>query len=241
MARAFATMLDVVIGPKHWSWQSFRRSTILSTIFATLLIFYVAVNRSEVAASQGWIAILVAAINALVLSAVPNYLSIFKTRRVIDWLRSHRGIRYTVVALVLDLIGSALVGFTPQLLLAILVLVATGGDIAYVLKRASEIVPEVIAAPFEDWPTSRDPSNMWLAIYYYSSFVSSVWLWMFIASAGIIRLSGIAQFGVVRFRWWYEEELQRKPFEVLGVGASIAVSIGFALGLLVGVIRQLAT
>jgi hypothetical protein len=74
--------------------------------------------RGEVTDSPRWIVLLLTAINALVLSAVPGYLSIFKTRRVIDWLRGHRGISFTVVALVVDLIGSAVVGFTPQLLLA---------------------------------------------------------------------------------------------------------------------------
>ena len=76
-------------------------------------------------------------------------------------------------------------------------------------------------------PLTLDPDfNFPFGIFFYSTFFTSVWLWLYVIAA--IILKGLKYFGVIVEKAGTIFDLENKPISALGIVASIFVTFIFA-------------
>ena len=106
---------------------------------------------------------------ALVVNALADYLSLLETRWLLGWLARHRPVWLQALVLLGDL------AVTAAIIWGALWAVQATGLTAFVLGEGRDGLAEVVGL--------FSP----LAVFFYSSFVTSIWTWGFILSSWLMR------------------------------------------------------
>ena len=198
--RQFCALFDRVFGRRHFTVSCFIRSSIASilTVFALYLLFGPIFGFLEVRTETGmviWQALLIgAAVNIL-----PDYLSLLETRWLLKQMDRVRSVAGQVVVLALDLAFSAAIIWTSITLF----LLATGQE----LLSSVEML-----ALFSAY-----------SIFFYSSFFTSIWSWVYCLSTWFLRLFTRTPLGRVL-------NVERDPVsQVAFVGSGVVLAGAFAL------------
>ena len=177
----FAEVFDQIFGKKHLSWRCFFRSALASMIAVLLLALLWRAAFSELAIvgddpiKFAWG---VLAIGAL-LNLIPDYMSLLQSRIVIRYMAKKRSSTWIAGLLVLDLVLTAAVVLVAFSILALLMDTAFGAKWNW--KRYWDLVADGFLA--RGW-------NLF-GIFFYSTFFTSVWVWLYALSG--FAVSGLAK------------------------------------------------
>ena len=161
----FCNLFDAVFGKKHLSWHCFIRSSLASVI--AVLILYVLF--SEVLGVTGeralgelslWKAVLFAA----VINIFPDYLSLFETRWLLKRFENIQSFK-----------GPLAVLFADALFTGAIILLSV--SVFQIVRGEAVLSPIEIMALFSVF-----------SVFFYSTFLSSAWAWVFCLSTWFMRL-----------------------------------------------------
>ena len=163
-AKSFTALFDAVFGENHLSLRCFGISAIASMLAVVLIWALMGAGGAYDArlADGGDLWRLLGL--ALIINILADYVSLLETRWLLGWLSTRRPVLVQIAALIADLLISALI-----------IWVAITG-ITSLFRIESDTLAETLGvfSPF--------------SILFYSTFLTSLWSWAFIASTWILRL-----------------------------------------------------
>ncbi len=223
----FISLFDRVFGEDHLSWKCFLRSSIASLMAAAILAgIWLAVDTEQVIQSifrpgkMSGLAIVVLLANLTV-----DYLSLLETRMLLRWLQPRAALTKVLAFVGVDLCATSLIWlmFFP---ISFMVLIIPLG-----LLEGKGWPPMWLVV--DAWPGFA--RNLWSAkggftsadgapvgVWFYSTFFTSVWLWLFVLSAIAVAI------GRYLGKWftWLRRMFTPKarPLNFLGIVTSIIVA-----------------
>lgn len=229
----FVELFDSVFSSKHWSWFCFRRSCYFSLggLAAVIITYFVlaSVSFSEFVSDFPdfgadpflcfW------AVAVLTLNFVPDYLSLLETRWLISRLGRNPSLKKLAGALLLDLVltGTIFIALASVQLLVV-----------FSLRYGSAVLsPEILDLDYLWFDViTTTPTRDTHSIYYftfYTTFLTSVWVWMLGGSVVAAKLLG--SLGGPLWRWLSRSflDFETKPFLALGWIAGASVLFGALL------------
>jgi hypothetical protein len=236
----FAKILDRVFGSEHLSWKCFGRScvaTFVSLAMVVALCFIVAPEYSRqvivpslshnasVATLTKFVLIMISVL--LITNAVPNYISLLKTRYALRIAtREHAPLP---LLLILDAVLSFLLGISDYALLVVTGWAMTRlvhpsvNDSTIVTMLRKEDALQVLDTVFGPLFSLNGVWLINLVTLSYPAFFTSIWLWLYAASGFILK--GAARFDRV-IAWMNRHmDIEKKPLQTIGVVAGAIVAL----------------
>ena len=219
----FAHWFDRVFGEKHLSWQCFFRSC-LASLAAVLLVtlvwaalrfdelgfvlsgFWNAPSKLELL--QGIL------LYFLALNLLPDYASLLETRYIIKLMGNSNSLALHTMLLALDAIVTLLIAVALPLFLALFSFSIVAAEPISLPAYLYEVLPLTgksqllgsTAAPF-------------LSICFYTSFLTSVWIWLYAAAGFLLKVLTLWDFAKSKVK------LDEKPLTYLGAMAVVIVTV----------------
>jgi uncharacterized protein len=186
--RSFAQIFDTVFGVRHISWRCFWRSSIASftaVIITVLLWIALMPDRAlfllttEVSHSETFGRFLGTVLAAGIINLIPDYISLLETRLVIRMMEKKASLPWGIGLLVLDIF------LTIAIFIGILMVcyLSITQQVPRSLPTAATIWTGLKQlAAFEEFRGAPP------GIMFYSTFFTSVWLWLYAGSGLMARL-----------------------------------------------------
>lgn len=231
----FAETFDSVFTRKHLSWGCFWRSCVASVVAVAIVTLTVAAVggrsffREEILESfggAGRTTFFLFALFTLTYNLLPDYLSLFETRLVIGWIgKSNAGLR-TLALLLFDVAATALIFFVVGLvvmtnLVAIIMSIFISTDVGTLTKMTEAF-----------WNGLRfsgsTPKAAGLGIFIYSTFFTSVWVWLYALSGFLIKLITRLRGGLHFLQ--KHLNLEEHPLRSMGLVLILLVTVGYLIG-----------
>ena len=226
----FVALFDWWFGAKHLTWRCFWRSSVASLLSVALLTFIWRMLRpsewDRVIGDIGfWLLIAFTALGAVIYNLLADYISLIETRYIIGRMSTGKSCTALLFFMVLDVVLTVAIFLFCFLLF---------GTLFVMFQSLSSIgIYDAIKRLFVDAPETLTFSgdNQNLAIYFYSTFFTSVWIWLYAISQVLIR-------SCTRIDWvvrilQYILPLEDRPFRSIGIICSlIACCFFWVVGLL---------
>lgn len=242
----FASTFDRIFGDRHVSWKCFRRSCMASTVAAFIMALVInAVNRNfvkdivkdildemsksllravpGVEASISWnlgfvglFVIIAFLLLSVILNWLPDYLSLLESRYVITWMSNADSFVKLAVLLLVDLVATAVIWsvcLVPLLL---------------VFDSPLSVLHDVLRGGVFFWKGEEAVYRVF-GIWFYSTFFTSVWVWLYALAGFAVKLGEVLGLWVGRFKRIMD--IHEKPFSSMGYAAMVIVTLGFLGGL----------
>lgn len=230
---AFAKVFDQVFGEKHLSGKCFLRSSAASTaaaIVASLVIFAVHPALIEPRFEQGLMKGLweTAQLGFLFvgLNTLPDYVSLLETRWVLARMRRTPAPVPTLLLLMLDLLLTTLLIIAFLVVLTIFVNIAFGRDWMrlYWIRKVLSSPLDLAKAYFVFWrPFSGTP----LAPLAYSTYLTSVWIWLYLLGGLALKTTHLLGLGV---RWVGKVfDIKEQPLRSIGLVCNLGITVAFLI------------
>ncbi len=231
----FIRVFDRFFGANRFHWKFFLRSCQMSTASVCIMIFIWYVVHPDdvfilfvVMKTLGFTPTVVFILALFPINFVPDYISLIETRFLINLLSSKKA--PIAIILLLDLI------FTSTIFLLVLPIVASSIIIFAGGNPANYSVSKIFSAVFPEGILLLPAGNsaFTIGILFYSTFFTSIWLWVYVSGIFTIRL--LAQMApLIKFLQW-ALPIKREPMCCIGVVAFLpATLIGCLISLLSGV------
>lgn len=195
--RSFCAFMDALFGAKPLSLQCILRSAAASLLAVALIWLLMGMGGAIQLRLQSDLSLGGVLVLALAVNLIADYVSLIETRYVLDWLSKKRSLSFQVLIIISDLLFSALI-----IWLAIWLFINSplySGD----AQSFAEILG--IFSIF--------------SVLFYSTFLTSVWSWAYVASTWVLR-------GFNRWRLDDVFDVAHKPLRVLGLVAAATVFCG---------------
>ncbi len=221
----FAHWFDKVFGKKHLTWRCFFRSC-LASLAAVLLVTLVwaALRPQELrlildgfwrAPSLGEL-IQSIFLYFVVLNLLPDYLSLLETRFIIKLMSGRDSFVWHALLLVMDAVLTLLIAIALPLALSLLSFAFVSSEPVSLKAYLTEVLPLTgkstilrgVGAPF-------------LAICFYTAFLTSVWIWFYAVSGFLIKALALWEFAKSKVK------LEEKPLTTVGVVTIMLVTVVF--------------
>jgi hypothetical protein len=224
-------LFQSVFGARHFSWRCMATSMLFSivafTVIVGLTVLYgprrVSAVRYVWAENPAFMNITLA---WMIWSVVPDYFNLFKTRKFLNLLTSHRIKRTSlliVMALADFLIGYAifLITFSPVGLLDVHL-------IFWVLGKGNVTWQHIVQNFSFSYPLPLSSGFHWYyGQLFWPGMVPSIWLWLFLLATFIVRISARAA-PALRFAM-YCFDGDRHPIRFVGIIAAALVSMFYGV------------
>jgi len=235
----FITLFDGVFGKRHLSWLCFLRSCVASSsVVGIALLVWAAFNWNRIAikyGTSGLVTFVALVVLTTCVSLVPDYVSLLKTRCIIQQMRGIGSYPWIATLLALDLFttgclalgayAGVLLGFealskatgnqpAPVSLLPVLVGSIRTGNFGY-----------IIPLPPGYQGVTRIEDGVPFAIWFFAAFFTSMWAALYALSVTAVRIAHAFGVGISAFRDFFD--IEKKPLTSLGFVATLLVSIGF--------------
>jgi hypothetical protein len=161
-----------------------------------------------------WKEILVGLAFFAVLNLLPDYLSLLESRYVIKLMQRGRSLARMILLLLLDLLVTVGIGFAAWMLLSLPVM-------------SRETSWQIFVERILPLTASRVGGEGWGAagVFFYSTFFTSVWVWLFAISTQAVRLAEYFGIGLNRLKWLLD--IQQKPIQSLGVMSILLLTFAY--------------
>jgi hypothetical protein len=214
----FAVGFDRVFGQRHFSLRCFFRSCLASTCSAlVVLILWTAINPRQVSGlvhSYCFTSQFIIAFPIVGICSFPfDYISLLKTRFAIGWLGRRSSAPRIITVLLID----ALITY----IVAVLAM-----QVVWRLMTSSEPLDLEVSLYILGLPGS-DCDIVPFGIWFYATFFTSTFVWLYGASALIVRLAHSMDIWSNRLRRLLD--VDRKPFQSIGAVAIMLVTVLFIL------------
>lgn len=223
---AFAAVFDRVFRERHLSWRCFSRSCVASWASVLIVFFVWGVLRPaqftaliEDIKQEGLFSyyIYVFLITTGILNLVPDYISLLETRYVIRWMSGERSMARILFFLAIDFAFTFTIAFVAYSLFFIFFWRFPVGE------ALRSFFTDTLALSSPDYPAF--PSG----IFFYSTFFTSVWVWLYALSGFIVKLG---EYLGVGFSWLKAIlDIRNKPLRSMGLILDILISIAFLISL----------
>jgi len=228
--RWFIEAFDRIFGDRHLTWRCFLRSCVASimAVFVMTVVWAVLNPISwqqflrYVGVDAGVDAFRMIFIFAFFLNLVPDYISLLETRWIFRKV-AHAGMKELIVLLVLDAILTGVIFFSGVGIIILIYSVNTGDWVgvhtlleflnAFILFRGSEIP---------------------IGILFYSTYFTSVWLYLFIAASVATKL--LYSLGRTGNQVLALLKIEEKPFNSMGLLLIGFLTLAFAIYAIIGII-----
>lgn len=241
-AEGFVGAFDRIFGPKHLSLYCFIRSMAASVVAVTiLLLLWIALRPdqfSAFAAGQGMAGLGEVILITFIVNVVADYLSLLETRVALGFLRRWHSPWTRAGILVVDALATFTVWLVfyaglPFLLLA--GVSSTANDIMLFLQfQVWSYGPTIVDVTSLSAQNGGPPVGIW----FYSTFLTSIWLWIYLSAGQLARAANVtgraAGRGIAGLAGLFDAE--RQPFRVLGFVAMLIVTAAYGLGWLINLI-----
>ena len=222
----FARVFDRIFGSRHLSWQCFLRSAVASLISIVIVtLIWAAVRPSEMKsfiAAESIVFVLGAPIlSGLVVNVVPDYASLLETRFVIGRMKNCDS-RAVIAWLLFDTIASAAIFMLPYAAFIVIIsYLADDTSIADSVVRILRDVPEYIL------PLHAKTDSLPDGVFFYSTFFTSVWVWLYAVAGFALRLTQAV--GVGASHLTAVLDVEQKPLRSLGFVSNLLVTLAYVL------------
>ena len=235
VSRFICETFDLIFGKRHWSWKCFIRSVLASWLFVLSIFLIICLKyRSFVddAAKQSWELIsalppslqisaifIVILLNMTLLSCLPDYLSLYKSRVLLRYLNATVTWRRLIFLVVLDLILS----FSVYALASLLVW-------RYLVGATVEEFTQTAFVRMSDYyriVTGTHPQDRFSIISLImalSTMMTSLWTILIIVSSLVLKAIGSFS-RVMRLASWMFD-VDAHPIRVLGLVAATICWVG---------------
>jgi len=218
----FAAIFDRVFGEQHLTLKCLWRSSLASVIaVVTLLLLFVAGNGVDplLDTPLEWLLMLM----FMVPNIMADYFSLLETRIVIKWMARSRSVVKQSALLVGDLVATALIFTLPwTYFFASSALLDPNLAVA---EPATEFWLGYLPGMVLSFPLREGAS--WEGVFFYSTFFTSAWIWLFLISGLIVRVAG--RVGGVFNKMLSMLNVEEQPIRSLGFVGMMVVSVGFTL------------
>lgn len=235
---AFIRVFDQIFGEKHLSWKCFRRSCLASVAGVVILSVFAldAQFWDELPETPApWLKLILMVLTAVFVNLIPDYLSLLETRYLLSLMRQTDSPIARVLILVLDLLATWYAFFFFLLVLYLGAGLLTGDPDAQLQGTEWLILP---IFPFGAlWMTVTDATQLWgapeatfFAILIGSTFLTSAWLWLYLAGAGALKLARRMRKGTIRAVSVFD--VDRQPLRSIGMVCNLGITAAFAVVLI---------
>lgn len=218
----FASVFDSIFGKKHLSRRCFRRSCVASVIsVVTLMILWATMRPQQIWSylddPHFWTHNFGVLFATLWLNFLPDYFSLLETRYAIGLMQRAHSWARIVLILIADLIATTLIAFSAFLAFLGFWYMMAGHEPDYLRWLVYDFVSHGI---FLDATNYRGvPFGVW----FYSTFFTSVWVWLYAISGLVVKLAGYLSIGFNRLKWFLD--IENKPLQSLGIISMVLVTL----------------
>lgn len=197
----FCNLFDAIFGEKHLSWRCFVRSSIASVLAVLALYLLFAqvlgvLDERMLGELDLWQAILLGA----AINIIPDYISLFETRWLLKQFERVTSFPAQLLVLLGDLVLSGAI-------------IWAGVTVFHVARGAAPPGPVEMLALFSIF-----------SVFFYSTFLTSVWAWLYCASSWFMRLFAQTPLGRIL-------PIDKTPLRQVGlVGGAIVFAVCLILG-----------
>lgn len=234
----FIALFDRAFGARHLSWLRVRRSAVATFVLTWIVAGWWMATHPPPSAGMAARALLLVTAAAVVFSIVADYLSLIETRWVLD--RLSRG-GAVVPWLTLDVLVTGVLGASVLMIVLAIVDGPERVPSAMVEMLAFEITMAVFDSVHDGTTgaTSEVVYAMPMAPFFYATYFTSLWVWLFVAASGLVRLATTALAQTARLRGVLD--VRDKPGRSLGLAAVGVVTVLYAAAVPVWLVLRLAT
>ena len=223
----FIEAFDRIFGDRHLTWRCFQRSCVASMMAVSVMtivwtVLDIDLWQSHLLLNQGS-PIIVMLFAALVFNLVPDYISLLETRWILRRV-SHAGLKKLIAIVVLDVIITGGIFVCGVGIIVILISSIDGHPMG-----VSEI-----AEFFSDWVLLKSYLDMPFGIFFYSTYFTSVWLYLFIAASIATKL--LYSLGHTGNQVLALLKVEEKPFNSMGLLLIGLLTLAFAIYTIIGAI-----
>jgi len=212
----FGVVFDRVFTEKHLSWRCFWRSCVasyLAVVVMTAVLYMVNSSVREIFDGMRLQPLLGLGALAGILNLFPDYLSLLETRLVLRRMAKGSAGAFRLFGwLIFDAVVTAGI-FTAALLAFVL---AFGGDVKDLVEGISNALLSLFGGT---------ASGDFVGIFLYSTFFTSVWVWLYVFAGIAVRLIYRAK----RIQSFVDKHLDvaTRPLSVMGVVLIVVFTIAY--------------
>lgn len=224
----FIEAFDRIFGDRHLTWRCFLRSCVASMVSVVVMtivwVFLDPISWQKFLSYNGEGAIGMILVFAFVLNLVPDYISLLETRWVLRII-THTDIKELIVLLVLDVLITGGIFFCG-VVVVILIYCVSSGD-----WRTLAELPEIFLILFILFQWAYVVP---FGIFFYSTYFTSVWLYLFIAASIATKL--LYSLGTTGNQVLALLKVEEKPFNSMGLLLIGLLTLAFAIYAIIGAI-----
>ena len=224
-AMRFAMLFDTIYGKKHFSFRCIFLSCLTSTIavmsLSVILYLFFPELFSMIDYSNALAKLSVVIAASFFSNLIPDYLSLLESRLIILRFGILPSIQRIILMLIVDIVLTTLI-FMVYFFSLIQIFSLIRGRSMSVLDALISLYSLPL---FRNYVGDLGP----LGIYFWSTFFTSFWIWIYLLGIGVIRFSRILGFG-----WKFLRDsflnIEDKPYESMGFVTSSTVLIILLVG-----------
>ncbi len=239
---AFAALFDYVFGKRHFSRGCFYRSCIASLVSVVLVtLVWVALRPEEFSAFiQSWTLATLSfgVLVVMFINFIPDYFSLLESRYVIQWVAAKATTIRIVVSLVIDFAATLVIFFVAvAIFIAVMELIrpAVRPHIAWDMNQWSAVagtIRDFFSISLRQWKDFVSLHSVMegmpaAGIALYSTFFTSVWVWLYALSGSGVKLLNYLGVGI----GWLRKilDINDKPIRSLGFVSMLLVTVVFMI------------
>jgi hypothetical protein len=214
--RTFSKVFDAVFGLKHLSIVCFFRSCIVSSaiLFLCYLHSFLQLRARLPTLHLTWHGTALVLGVGILANAMPDYLSLLKTRSLIGVLPAAPQ-RLWILVLALDVGIDVIFAYLSLIFATVLLLFLTAGDYAQAVTMLPWSISEAVHF--------RSPPEF--LFWFYPAFFTSVWLWLYASSGFILTIAGRFDLGL---NWLNRHfDVEKKPLQSIGLVSAALVAVAY--------------
>ena len=226
----FADVFDSIFGKKHFSWRCFWRSCVASLIAVIVVASIWAVLRPDDVAgffdelrsgSFGHFLLWFYGAFFVFLNLFPDYVSLLESRYIIRRMSTAQHSTGRILSLLaLDFVLTVSIFFATPFLFFFVNSYASGDTAADALEVYTGFIAEIL----EYGVFLKSPyDSLSFGIFFYTTFFTSVWVWLYAISGLVVKLAGYLGIGFSRLKWFLD--IENKPLHSLGVISMLLVTM----------------
>jgi hypothetical protein len=230
---AFVSVFDSIFGKKHLSWRCFFRSSIASFAAVTIVfMFFFTINPEPILVAfkefvdmpRGILLMLLPVAITVVLNPIPDYISLLETRYIINRMSKTNSSIKIMGYLVFDFIATFVIFSVVGMFMSFLVLfILTGGSVV----EASEGIAIVLEVVKTGIFLGQNDSSSLVGIWLYSTFFTSVWVYLYILSGMIVKVGSFI--GILGRLIRKIFDIDNRPLRSMGYVCMVLVSLIFLI------------
>lgn len=232
--RWFIEAFDRIFGVRHRTRRCFDRSCVASILAVFIMIIVWAVLNPTawqqfLSSNECEFVILFILLIALSFNVVPDYLSLLETRWILRRV-AQAGIKELIVLLVLDVIITGGIFVCGWGILTLIICMVNGESVGVFV----DVMLEFLNICIQLQPLRDPPDFPPIGIFFYSTYFTSVWFYVFVASSIAAKL--LYSLGRVGNRVMALLKVEEKPFQSMGLIVVGFLTLAFAISAIIGAI-----